>query len=148
MTALVQETSVTVVRRFLDALNTWDFDVMAELFDSDLVFELPFAPPGLVTRIEGGREFLEFVRRVPEVFDEERLHDIAINGFADDPHEVVAEYQSDMNVVATGGKYQNRYVARFTVRDGKLTRFVEYCDPIPLLEALGGRVEFDGSGSI
>ena len=120
---------------------------MAEIFDP-VVFELPFAPPGLVTKIEGGAEFLEFVRRVPDVFDEERLHDIEINTFADDPHEVVAEYRSDMNVVATGGKYRNRYVARFRVREGKLIRFAEYCDPIPLLEALGGRVEFDGSASI
>jgi len=147
MTPPVPE-AASVVRRFLDALNSWDFDVLGELFAPDLVFELPFAPPGLVTRIEGGATFLEFVRRVPDVFDEERLHDIEIHTFADDPNEVVAEYRSDMNVVATGGKYRNRYVARFTVRDGRLTRFAEYCDPIPLLEALGGSVEFDGSASI
>jgi uncharacterized protein len=148
MAGVVEETSVAVVHRFLDALNSWDFDALGELFAPDLVFEMPFAPPGLATRIDGGPVFLDFVRRVPDVFDEERIHDVSLHVLADDPNEVVAHYRSDMNVVATGGKYRNEYVARFTVRDGKLAYFAEYYNPIPLIEALGGRVEFEGSGSI
>jgi ketosteroid isomerase-like protein len=148
MTQAVREANEDTVRRFLEAINRWDFDTMGELLADDLIFELPFAPPGLVRRIDGGSTFIGFVRRVPEVFDEERLQEFRIESYASDPNELVAEYRSDMNVVATGGKYRNTYVSRFTIRDGKIARFAEYCDPVPLLEALGGRVEFDGSAAI
>ena len=33
------------------------------------------------------------------------------------------------------------YVSRFTVRDGKITRFAEHYDPIRLVVALGGTVQ-------
>jgi uncharacterized protein len=101
-----------------------------------------------VRRIEGGTAFVDFVRRVPETFDEERLQAFRIETYASDPHELVAEYRSDMKVLATGERYRNTYVSRFSIRDGKIARFAEYCDPVPLLEALGGRVEFDGSAAI
>ena len=89
MSGVLEETSIGVVRRFFDALNAWDFDTLEEIFAADLVFELPFAPPGLAVRIQGGPEFLDFVRRVPDVFDEERLQGFEIHACADDPNEVV-----------------------------------------------------------
>jgi ketosteroid isomerase-like protein len=41
----------------------------------------------------------------------------------------------------TGAEYRNEYVALFTVREEKITRFVEYFDPIRLVIALGGSVQ-------
>jgi ketosteroid isomerase-like protein len=145
MTEALREANKALVLRFFGAINAWDFDLMEELLADDFVFEMPFPPPGMQARIEGSKTFVDFARSVPAVFDEERLQDFRIDTIFSDPNEIVAEYRSDMNVVATGGKYQNTYVTRLTVRGGKITRFAEYFDPIPLLVALGGRVEFDAS---
>jgi ketosteroid isomerase-like protein len=38
-------------------------------------------------------------------------------------------------------EYRNRYICRFTVRDGRITRFQEYFDPVPLIVTFGGTVE-------
>ena len=53
---------------------------------------------------------------------------------------MIAEFNSDMVMKPTGAAYRNEYVARFTVRDGRITRFAEYYDPIRLVIALGGSV--------
>ena len=44
----------------------------------------------------------------------------------------------------TNAPYRNEYVSRFTVRDGRITRFAEYYDPIRLVIALGGSVRNGG----
>jgi len=36
--------------------------------------------------------------------------------------------------------YRNRYISRFTVRDGKITYLAEFFDPIRLVTAMGGGV--------
>jgi hypothetical protein len=41
----------------------------------------------------------------------------------------------------TGLAYRNEYIARFTVRDGKISRFAEYLDPIRYVIAIGGKVD-------
>lgn len=138
--------NIVLVRRFLDAVNTWDFDGMAELIEDDFVFEMPFAPPGFDRRIEGKGPFLAFVREVPSLIDEERLHDVTVETYASDPNELVAEYKSDMNVLTTGANYKSTYVSRFTVRNGRLARFAECFDAIALVLAMGGAVEI-GPGS-
>ena len=45
-----------------------------------------------------------------------------------------------MVIKPTNAEYRNVYVSRFTVRDGKITRFAEHYDPIRLVVALGGTV--------
>jgi uncharacterized protein len=38
-------------------------------------------------------------------------------------------------------EYRNKYICRFTVRDGRITKFQEYFDPVPLIMSFGGKVE-------
>lgn len=41
---------------------------------------------------------------------------------------------------ATGLPYCNEYIARFRIRDGKITSFAEYLDPTRFVVAIGGTV--------
>lgn len=41
---------------------------------------------------------------------------------------------------AFGADYRNEYVARFSVRDGRISRFAEYMNPIILFKAMGGQI--------
>jgi uncharacterized protein len=136
----LRERNTAIVRRYIDAINAWDFDAKRELLAEDAVFEMPYAPEGFERRIDGRENIIAFVETVPSIIDAENLHDVRLETYQSDPGEVVAEYRSDMVIKPTNAAYRNEYVSRFTVRDGQITRFAEYYDPIRLVVALGGSV--------
>jgi hypothetical protein len=139
--AELRERNMAVASRYIDAINSWDFGTMRELLAEDAVFEMPFAPEGFQRKFVGQDDILAFVETVPELIDAENLHDVRLQTYHSDPGEVVAQYKSDMVLKPTGLEYRNDYVSRFTVRDGRITRFAEYYDPIRLVVALGGTVD-------
>jgi ketosteroid isomerase-like protein len=145
--AQLREQNMAVVRRYIDAINRWDFDTKRELLADDAIFEMPYAPEGFERRITGRDDIIAFVETVPAIIDAENLHDVRLATFHADPGEIVAEYRSDMVIKPTNAPYRNEYVSRFTVRDGRITRFAEYYDPIRLVVALGGRVHGAGIDS-
>jgi uncharacterized protein len=136
--AQLRERNMAIVSRYIDAINRWDFDTQRELLAEDAVFEMPYAPEGFERRFTGRDEIIAFVETIPAIIDAENLHDVRLETYHSDPGEVVAEYRSDMVIKTTGAAYRNEYVSRFTVRDGRVTRFAEYYDPIRLVIALGG----------
>src|SRR3954451_3122458 len=140
----LREANLAVVRRYIDAINAWDFDTKRELLDEHAVFEMPYAPEGFERRIAGRDQIIAFVQTIPAIIDAENLHEIRLETFSSDPGEIVAEYKSDMVIKPHGREYRNEYVSRFTVRDGRITRFAEYYDPIRLVVALGGSVTSPG----
>jgi uncharacterized protein len=136
--AQLRERNMAIVSRYIDAINRWDFDTQRELLAEDAVFEMPYAPEGFERRFTGRDEIIAFVETIPAIIEAENLHDVRLETYHSDPGEVVAEYRSDMVIKTTGAAYRNEYVSRFTVRDGRVTRFAEYYDPIRLVIALGG----------
>jgi uncharacterized protein len=136
----LREANLAVVRRYIDAINAWDFDAKRALLAEDAVFEMPYAPDGFERRIVGRDNIIAFVETIPAIIDAENLHDVHLETYNSDPGEIVAEYKSDMVIKPHGAEYRNEYVSRFTVRDGRITRFAEYYDPIRLVVALGGSV--------
>jgi ketosteroid isomerase-like protein len=137
----LRKKNMAIAQAYIDAINVWDFDKKRELLADDAVFEMPYAPPGFDRRLEGRETILAFVQTVPSIIDAENLHDVKMHTFHDDPAEVVATYKSDMEIKPKMVPYKNDYIARWTVRDGKITYFAEYYDPIRLVEALGGSVQ-------
>ena len=140
----LREANVAIVRRYIDAINAWDFDTKRVLLAEDAVFEMPYAPEGFDRRIVGRDEIIAFVETIPAIIDAENLHDVRLETLSSDPGEIVAEYKSDMVIKPHGVPYRNEYVSRFTVRDGRIARFAEYYDPIRLVIALGGSVSSAG----
>jgi len=140
----LRQANTDVVRQYIDAINAWDFDAKRRLLAEDAVFEMPYAPDGFEKKIVGRDNIIAFVETVPSIIDAENLHDVRLETYHSDPGEIVAEYKSDMVIKPTGAEYRNTYVSRFTVRDGRITRFAEHYDPIRLVVALGGRVESAG----
>jgi uncharacterized protein len=141
MTADLRESNVRLVRRYLDALNAWDLDTMRDLSNEDVVFEVPFRPDGFERRTVGRDKYIELLRQASTVMIDgsENLHDIHVDTLGSDPDELFAEYKSAMKL-RSGADYRNEYVARFSVRDGRVSRFVEYVDPIVLFKAMGGHI--------
>jgi ketosteroid isomerase-like protein len=136
----LRERNLRIVSRYIDAINRSDLDTQKELYAEDAVFEMPYAPEGFDRKIVGRDNIIAFLQTVSTLTDAENLHDIRLDTYHSDPGEVIAEFNSDMVMKPTGAAYRNEYVARFTVRDGRITRFAEYYDPIRLVIALGGSV--------
>jgi uncharacterized protein len=136
----LRQANMDLVRRYIDAINAWDFEAKREMLHPDMVFEMPFAPPGFDNRIDGAENYLAFAKQAMDVVGDENLHDLRIDTLASNPGEVITFYKSDMVFKTTGAEYRNDYVGLWTVRDGKITRFAEIYDPIRLVVALGGTV--------
>jgi ketosteroid isomerase-like protein len=136
----LRQANLAVVRRYIDAINAWDFETKRALLAEDAVFEMPFAPEGFERRFVGRDDIIAFVQTIPAIIDAENLHDVRLETYNSDPGEIIAEYRSDMVIKPHGAEYRNEYVSRFTVRDGRIARFAEYFDPIRLVIALGGSV--------
>jgi ketosteroid isomerase-like protein len=137
----LREKSFAIVRDYIDATNAWDFDTMSQLLDDDAVFEMPYAPPGLERQLRGRKTIVAFMKTIPAIIDAHNFHDVKLHAFHDDPGEILATYKSDIRFKPTMTPYKNDYITRWTVRDGRVTHFAEYYDPIRLVEALGGSVQ-------
>jgi ketosteroid isomerase-like protein len=143
----VVKASTKLAAEFLEAMNLGDMGAIETLLAEDAVYELPYAPEQLLPRAFVGRgAIVAFMATASETLEpgtpgEPTIRDVRLDVCADDPGEVVAEWRSDVVLKPTGSRYRNRYIGRFTVRDGRISRFVEYHDPITLLLAFGGSVE-------
>jgi uncharacterized protein len=136
----LRQRNMAIVQQYINAINAWDFDKMRELLADEALFEMPYAPPGFDRSLRGKESILAFVETVPSIIDAENLHDVEMRTFYDDPGEIVCTYKSEMEIKPKMTPYENDYITRWTVRDGKITYFAEYYDPIRLVEALGGTV--------
>ncbi len=101
-----------IVSRFLAAEAKRDVQGMADVLAEDIVFEMPFALPGLPDRVEGKGtvvEFLEkFLGKERGMFTGWDLHNIQIYA-GGDPDLVFAELDGQGVVAQSGYQYrQNR----------------------------------------
>jgi uncharacterized protein (TIGR02246 family) len=114
-----------------------DLDGFADLFAPDGVHELPFAPPGIPRRLEGRetlREYFAAITGTPlkhASFENMTVYETA------DPGVIIAEYDAHGTVTSTGRTYQLRYVQVVKVRDGQITLWRDYWDPLASAELLG-----------
>ena len=121
----------------LELIGT-DIERWLGLFAQDAVVEFPYARPlGLPERLEG----LEAIRRY---FGETPKH---FRGLVftnvwryptTDPEAALAEAHGAATIAATGRLYEQDYVMLVKTRNGKISLYREYWNPIPGLEAFGG----------
>jgi ketosteroid isomerase-like protein len=114
-----------------------DLEGFADLFAPDGVHELPFAPPGIPRRLEGQetlRGYFAAITGTPlkhASFENMTVYETA------DPGVIIAEYDAHGTVTSTGRPYQLRYVQVVKVRDGQITLWRDYWDPLASAELLG-----------
>lgn len=95
---------------------------------------MPFSPKGYPKKREGKKSIYERFRNVPQIFISIKFPDRHIQPMLD-PERFIVEYRGELKIAATGKSYNNRYLSLFRVKSGKIIEFVEYFDPIVLLEA-------------
>ncbi|MGW1783724.1 nuclear transport factor 2 family protein [Streptomyces sp. NPDC002143] len=130
--------AVATARRFLEGVFALDAETAVADLADDIVMDFPLSPEGLPRHVEGREAAVAVIRSiVPDFWKEIRSTRMDIR-FEADPERCVAEFASE-GILANGKPYIQSYVSLFTVRDGKIVQYAEYCDPFPILDGLGGK---------
>ncbi len=131
-TSTAADTSpAAVVERFLAANKVLDVDGMFEEIGRNAVWVFPAAPSGAPREVAGkeiNRQFFESLRPMWAAFD---LTFTDVRALVGDDSRVVAHYASEGTLI-DGSRYANSYLSLVTVEDGKIVRWIEFCDPAPL----------------
>lgn len=126
MIGIDDDHDLAVIRRAIDAMSELDIDAVLALLADDFVLELPFRGDG-GPRVLDAADAVAFMRAMPKLFTEMPFRDVVVHGRLP-TGEIVAEYRSE-GVTRAGLSYPNRYVAFFTVGDGRISRWREFFDP-------------------
>ncbi|MCS0604882.1 nuclear transport factor 2 family protein [Streptomyces sp. LP11] len=103
------------------------------LWAEDGVMEFPFAPEGRPRRLAGRAAVAAYMRPYPDHIDLHDFPDVLIHETTD-PETIVVEMRAVGRLVATGGPFEMTYIAVVTVRDGLITSYRDYWNPLAVLE--------------
>ena len=134
-TTAVPDDAARTVTAFLEANTLLDVDAMFAVLAPDAVWEFPAAPGGAPRRVQGWQENREFFEMLKPMWAAFTLTRSEVHVVADDPSLVVAHYASH-GTLLDGSPYDNSYLSLVTVRSGLIVRWVEFCDPAPLVHGI------------
>ncbi|MBD3887543.1 cupin domain-containing protein [Phormidium tenue FACHB-886] len=118
------------------ALVGKDVQAWVDLFAENAVVEFPYASttPG---RLEGKAAIYSYMKDVPA-----QMQDLVFNNVRIYPtsnsNVLFAEVHGEAVIVSTGRRYQQDYVMRLEMKEGKIIHYREYWNPVPASEAWGG----------
>lgn len=116
----------TVGRLFLESISNKDLEQAFGYFADDVVMDMPFAPPGSPTRLEGAAALRTLYTGVVSAVTSIDLPVVSSHGMAD-PEWAVIEYTGEM-VQPNGQTYTNHYYGMFHVVDGRIKLLRELYD--------------------
>ena len=114
-----------------------DLNSFADMFAEDGIHELPFAPPGVPIVLQGReniRNYFAAITKTPVEFHE--FTDLSVHQTLD-PDVVIAEYQAHGVITSSGAPYNTRYIQVLHARNGKITLWRDYWNPLSGAKALG-----------
>jgi ketosteroid isomerase-like protein len=123
-----------IIREGLEGLVEGEdyFDLLAD----DVVFEYVISVPGYPRRVEGRQNIIDLYSDY-DTFLAVRSAD-NLHVYRDPVASVVVlEYEVHGESVQTGNAYDNRFVSIITIRDGKVTQWRDYLDPVAVFTATG-----------
>lgn len=129
--------AVDLLRRSFELFLAKDMKGWTDLCAPDVVAEFPFAPDGSPRRIEGRAALYEYLRGYPDVIDVQTLPTMRIYT-TDDPNTAIAEWSVSGRVLTSGNPYEMSYATFVTFRDGAMTTYREYWNPLAFMAAMGG----------
>jgi ketosteroid isomerase-like protein len=108
------------------------FDLLAE----DVIFEFVISVPGYRRRVDGRRAVAELYRGYGSNIVLQSADELAVHRDGE-ASVIVLEYAVHGQAVPTGRAYDNRFVSVITIKEGKVTHWRDYLDPVAVFNALG-----------
>jgi hypothetical protein len=135
-----REANIALAARVITTCGNLQAHTVREDFAEDAVLALPYAPAGTPKETVGRDNIIDYVSLLGDYIPSGVFADHTYDTLADDPDTVVARYTASTVLRTTGLPYENTYVTLITIRDGKVTRYEEFFNPINWLVAQGGQV--------
>jgi ketosteroid isomerase-like protein len=119
-------TPAQVLEQRRELLLKQDVDGFVELFAPDGVIELPFAGPGMPSRLAGQQAIRDFSHRMDA--SPLRIDDLEATALyhTDDPEVVIIELATRGTVTSTGRTFEGTSIQVFRIRGGKIVLFRDY----------------------
>lgn len=137
-TTAADVTPRATLAQMLTLLREKDLNTLADLYTEDGVHELPFAPPMAPRRLEGREEvrayFTDVLAEVALEFRE--FAEVAVHDTAD-PEVIVAEYDAQGLVPATGREFTVRNIWVLRIIGGRIALWRDYWNPLEIIELQG-----------
>jgi ketosteroid isomerase-like protein len=123
-----------VIREGLKGLADGEdyFDMLAD----DVVFEYVVSVPGYPKRIEGRQNIIDLYSDYDSFMTVRSADNLRV--YRDPAASVVVlEYEVHGESVQSGRPYNNRFVSIVTIKNGKVTSWRDYLDPVAVFDAAG-----------
>jgi ketosteroid isomerase-like protein len=124
------------MQSFLDLLEQKDLKSWINIWDEDGRQLNPYAPRGFPRILSGKDAIFRHWNSIPNAYGKIAFTEREIYPTLD-PDVIFIEFRGNIEVLKTNRNYNNTYCCRFTFSNGKLVNYVEYFDPIILLDSLG-----------
>lgn len=115
----------------LTALKNKDIPGWMAIYTEDATHQFPFAPPGAPVRLEGKAQIQAFMQQLPQLLQFGELTDIRVRETGD---EIIAEAVGHHTRLADGKPLTINYVWFITQKQGKVSNFTDYMNPLQLAE--------------
>ena len=110
-------------------------ETFLDMFTDDILFEFPYAPDGLPTRVVGHKALSDHLAKISPLLEFGLLHLDAVHPSG---ATVVFEFHCWGRGRHNDLPYDQSYISVVTLRDGKIARYRDYWNPTIVLSALGG----------
>ncbi|MEV2245457.1 nuclear transport factor 2 family protein [Streptomyces sp. NPDC049970] len=120
-------------RHSLRLLLAKDIPAWVALWAEDGVMEFPFAPDGRPKRLEGREAIAAYMHPYPDHIDLHDFPELRIHQTTE-PGTIVIEMRGVGRLVESGRPFDMTYIAVVAVRDGRITSYRDYWNPLAVLE--------------
>lgn len=127
-----------VVEAFFRTKESHDLDGLVDLFADEIVYTFPLPASGAQRNwfvYDGKDATVEYQRKTMDAFSRLRMHDVQMT-VAEDGRTVFVESRGDY-LTKDGKPYNNVYIFKFVVEDGRIVRAFEYANPVTYAMLVG-----------
>ena len=107
-----------------------------DLFNEDAVLEIPYGQTSAGERVEGKAAIATYMEKLRGTVS---LEAMTLEASHDCGETVVLEYRGTVLAVRNDVRFEQRYIAIVTLRDGRIALFREYSNPVLAQQAFSAR---------
>ncbi|RZK38574.1 MAG: hypothetical protein EOO90_21865 [Pedobacter sp.] len=109
-------------------------DAYAELFTEDAIQEFPYAPAPYATEVVGRDAIADYIGNVVNGAKNWNFKNLQFAATTD-RNTFFVEFEGSADVNSTGKNYQQLYIGRITLRNGKISAYREFWNPVWIMDA-------------
>ncbi|WP_426843088.1 nuclear transport factor 2 family protein [Metabacillus sp. 84] len=125
---------VKIMDQFFQGMLENNIEQWMTIWHKDAVFEIPYAPSGVLTKLEGIDAIYNHVKDFPEKmnfthFSEPNYYPV------EGQNTVIVEFECEAVILETGLPYNQKYISVIEYEDGKILRYKDYWNPLIFIGA-------------